>query len=663
MKFHIRSFAILLFVILSVANGSLHAQPTSPIYFSQSDGIYRADLKMGTKEPILLSGFLDIIGDLVIDSVSQNLYWTNGTFLGPTGLYRADDSGQVSLLEADIDLGGLALDPVRRELFWTKDKSLWSTNLNDGLSESLYQFPTEYTRISDMEIDPQNRILYLVKETDFPSQELWHLFLDEMRLDSVGTFLGLDIELEPGDDSMLWVSGDWPYKLYRSTLDLADTEEVYPFSLPGEPIYNPAISLDESKNVLFFSNIDGVAIGSLDLESKEVTLFDVPYVRQAQFAHDGNKVYWTEPLFLGVAEGIIYQANYDGTQVDTFLVSYGDYASDLYVSPEGNEVYWMEDVLFDNETLKEEAAIRKATIEGGVPEVVTLNSVNGSDFNNAMAIDFDNGYMYWSDTSWVHRADLEGQDIEPLFELDQSLRQIELDLHNGKMYWTEGNVLHVHRANLDGSGAEELFFLTDRSQFVVDTQSSRIRWIDSSGNLNSEDLGGGNRETLDTALILGSTLLGIDLAENMLYYRQGFDSNNPDELNRFRRIHIDGTGDELVFLEGHLIPLSLMIPGKVTGTSAHRQTETPTVSRLDHYPNPFNSILNLDLQVDKGQFIKVNVVDMLGRHITTLFDGRMAQGSHSITWAPRASLTNGVYFVHINSETGLLDTRKVIKCC
>ena len=280
-----------------------------------------------------------------------------------------------------------------------------------------------------------------------------------------------------------------------------------------------------------------------------------------------------------------------------------------------------------------------------------------------MAIDFDNGYMYWSDTSWVHRADLEGQDIEPLFELDQSLRQIELDLHNGKMYWTEGNVLHVHRANLDGSGAEELFFLTDRSQFVVDTQSSRIRWIDSSGNLNSEDLGGGNRETLDTALILGSTLLGIDLAENMLYYRQGFDSNNPDELNRFRRIHIDGTGDELVFLEGHLIPLSLMIPGKVTGTSAHRQTETPTVSRLDHYPNPFNSILNLDLQVDKGQFIKVNVVDMLGRHITTLFDGRMAQGSHSITWAPRASLTNGVYFVHINSETGLLDTRKVIKCC
>ena len=661
-----RFCAILFLCGVIVISVSLHpkainAQPTNTIYIGNGvGGIHKADLTTGNTEPFVLAGFLDIVGDMVLDSVSQNLYWTSAILLGGTGLYRADSAGHVTQLEVDV-LGGLALDAAKRELYWLRENDLWVTNLNDDTSQLVYEELGANFRLGDMETDPERRILYFMR-----SQNLWRLFLDEMRVESLGLIINnrpiIDIELDLGAEKIYWVGGDIPYKLYRSNLDLTDPEEVYSFSFTGEPIYHPTISLDDSNNILFFSNIGGEEIGRFDIDSEEVDLYDVPQVRQAHFAHNGTEVFWTEPFIEGPAEGLIYRASYDGSQVDTFVVSDGDAARDLYVSPEGDVAFWIEDVVIDLETEHREVTIRKAKFTDGVTEITMRKKVDGAA--NALAIDFENEHMYWSDTSWVHRADLDGMNAESLIEVENLRGQLELDVQGGKMYWFESSTQHVQRANLDGSETEDLFHLPGGYPFVIDSRTNNIRWIDSSGTLYSEDLDTSLRDSSTSVVRENSILLGIDMSENMLYYRQGVDFNSVNNDSLFRRIRIDGTGDEGVPLEGRFFPLSLSIPQNPIGTAIVEEVEPYVKSPLiDSYPNPFTETLHLDLRVDMGQHLQVDIVDVLGRSVATLINGWVPQGIYPVRWAPRASLASGAYFIRVRGETGSYDVKKVMKCC
>lgn len=77
-------------------------------------------------------------------------------------------------------------------------------------------------------------------------------------------------------------------------------------------------------------------------------------------------------------------------------------------------------------------------------------------------LDLENRMMYWTDRG-VHqvlRAGLDGSGREVL--VDQSTVAIEdpigmsLDLAQGKMYWSDMTTHKIHRANLDGSAVEEI---------------------------------------------------------------------------------------------------------------------------------------------------------------------------------------------------------------
>ena len=67
--------------------------------------------------------------------------------------------------------------------------------------------------------------------------------------------------------------------------------------------------------------------------------------------------------------------------------------------------------------------------------------------------------MYWTDrgTAKIQRANLDGSGVEDLVTsgLDNP-EGLALDLGAGKMYWTDPVTAKIQRANLDGSGVEDL---------------------------------------------------------------------------------------------------------------------------------------------------------------------------------------------------------------
>jgi hypothetical protein len=79
------------------------------------------------------------------------------------------------------------------------------------------------------------------------------------------------------------------------------------------------------------------------------------------------------------------------------------------------------------------------------------------------------------------------------------------------------------------------------------------------------------------------------------------------------------------------------------------------------YPNPFNSSTTISYSLPKTSAVKIEIFDILGRRVGTLYEGEQTQGLHNVTWDASAQ-TSGTYlyrvFSNAVSKTGKLIIQK-----
>ena len=75
-----------------------------------------------------------------------------------------------------------------------------------------------------------------------------------------------------------------------------------------------------------------------------------------------------------------------------------------------------------------------------------------------------------------------------------------------------------------------------------------------------------------------------------------------------------------------------------------------------NFPNPFNPTTKIKYFVRQGSVVKINLYNILGSQINTLYDGIAAAGDHELT-LDASKLSSGVYFVKFSSG----DYQKAIK--
>jgi hypothetical protein len=83
-----------------------------------------------------------------------------------------------------------------------------------------------------------------------------------------------------------------------------------------------------------------------------------------------------------------------------------------------------------------------------------------------------------------------------------------------------------------------------------------------------------------------------------------------------------------------------------------------SVLLFEAYPNPFNSAINLSVNVPASQKVKLTIFDLMGRQIETVLDDRLTAGKHSMRWTPN-SLPTGIYFARLTAGEHHLE-RKII---
>ena len=166
--------------------------------------------------------------------------------------------------------------------------------------------------------------------------------------------------------------------------------------------------------------------------------------------------------------------------------------------------------------------------------------------------------LYWTDwgTNKIQRANLDGSGIEDLISgggLDGP-DGLALDMAGGKMYWTDAGANKIQRADLNGSNVEDLVTgLGIPYGLALDVSGGKMYWTNRQTNkIQRADLNGANVEDIVTSGLTFPGGLALDVSGGKMYW------TNPG-ANKIQRANLDGSGVEDLVTSGVSSPTGLAL--------------------------------------------------------------------------------------------------------
>lgn len=98
-----------------------------------------------------------------------------------------------------------------------------------------------------------------------------------------------------------------------------------------------------------------------------------------------------------------------------------------------------------------------------------------------------------------------------------------------------------------------------------------------------------------------------------------------------------------------------VVNGKIVASVRHTKHRGEiTHWQLRNYPNPFNRCTTIQFNLSERAFVRLRILDVLGHHLRTLVEGRMAAGAQSVSWDGRDAMgrdvPSGAYFYLLEQE-------------
>jgi sugar lactone lactonase YvrE len=250
---------------------------------------------------------------------------------------------------------------------------------------------------------------------------------------------------------------------------------------------------------------------------------------------EAGNIYWTNMGSLKGNDGAIDRADLDGSNVTSIVPTGGTFTpKQLQLDKKNGKLYWCD---------REGMRVMRCNLDGSKIETLVDTSQGdprpGPDAKKwcvGIALDVEGGKLYWtqkgSDNAGegrIFRANLEipkGQtpanrkDIELLYENLPEPIDLDLDIANRTMYWTDrgdpprGNT--VNRAPMDvapGKSAIPEIVVHDLMEGIglfLDLKGGRMFFADFGGSVYSANLDGSNKKML---LFAQGNLSGIAYAE------------------------------------------------------------------------------------------------------------------------------------------------------
>ncbi len=166
--------------------------------------------------------------------------------------------------------------------------------------------------------------------------------------------------------------------------------------------------------------------------------------------------------------------------------------------------------------------------------------------------------LYWTDwgTDKIQRANLDGSGVEDLVSgagLDGP-DGLALDMAGGKLYWTDAGANKIQRADLNGANVEDLVTgLGIPYGLALDVSGGKMYWTNRQTNkIQRADLNGANVEDIVTSGLTFPGGLALDVSGGKMYW------TNPG-ANKIQRANLDGSGVEDLVTSGVSSPTGLAL--------------------------------------------------------------------------------------------------------
>jgi hypothetical protein len=247
---------------------------------------------------------------------------------------------------------------------------------------------------------------------------------------------------------------------------------------------------------------------------------------------EAGHIYWTEMGVPNLNDGSIERADVDGRNRKTIIPKGGTFTpKQIHLEKRTGQLYWSD---------REGMRVMRSNLDGSKTESLVETGQGDEDRRDArrwcvgIAVDADRGHVYWTQKGpdnagqgSILRANIEtpnGQsaasrgDIEVLFDGLPEPIDLELDLDNRAIYWTDrgdhprGNT--VNRAAMDaapGRPPEILYtHLMEGIGIALDVKGQRMFLTDLGGSVYAARINGSAMKTL---LYAQGNLTGIAYAE------------------------------------------------------------------------------------------------------------------------------------------------------
>jgi len=248
----------------------------------------------------------------------------------------------------------------------------------------------------------------------------------------------------------------------------------------------------------------------------------------------GGHVFWTNMGNTAADDGYIRRANLDGSGVTTIVPAGGTFTpKQMKLEPVEQKLYWSD---------REGMRVQRAGIDGS--EVETLytaakGDVAREDLSNhcvGVAVDLAGGFFYWSQkgpdnghVGSLRRAHLvmpagendeNRSDVEILYDALPEPIDIDLDLSQGMIYWTDRGDDTINRGPIELPSGSTATTRTDREIIVpgvseaigvgLDLARGLVYYTGAKGQVGRAHLDGSAAEYLMTT---GGAFTGIQLVE------------------------------------------------------------------------------------------------------------------------------------------------------